>query len=524
MNYEEAKSQTNKRLLKFAWGLEIFFCIAGILIAFSLAFSGLARGGELSSIDFTDLLSFGVVGIVLCAIALTELVKIPTVQGILYAKSFKTKAFSSLFLIAICFLTFETMTQGLEQNITNREIAIEKPRIKLVSLNERSVLIDDEILTLESITPEEIKITAKKGLDSQLMVLEGQISDLEYRLASLMSPKDSAEVAELKRQISSLKQAKEESIALYTQQKLLMNEELANLNQNEQEELRNTFFKGSIRSAYEKRRSSLISQKENLDRSQKEEISGYEIQLDQLGQKILVLSKVSAESQDEIREINSTIQKLNQEKGKLIEQSNKTIEKDLTAHEKKATSIEELLAEKGELLALAETFRNEINIESNKSFIHRIASRIFGKDSAADLTKEQVSLVSLIFIISVASIVAVSGPTLAFMSVSNSIEQANLKKKSRTRGTFRRMLIDLRKRLRNPKVVTRTEEKEVIKEVVKEIKVDRPVFNTVEVPTPVEVTRFVGVPVPTDPKNLPEFDNDQEGQFTPLKDLIGVAK
>ena len=114
MNYEEAKSQTNKRLLKFAWGLEIFFCIAGILIAFSLAFSGLARGGELSSIDFTDLLSFGVVGIVLCAIALTELVKIPTVQGILYAKSFKTKAFSSLFLIAICFLTFETMTQGLE--------------------------------------------------------------------------------------------------------------------------------------------------------------------------------------------------------------------------------------------------------------------------------------------------------------------------------------------------------------------------------------------------------------------------
>ena len=133
-------------------------------------------------------------------------------------------------------------------------------------------------------------------------------------------------------------------------------------------------------------------------------------------------------------------------------------------------------------------------------------------------------MVSLIFIISVASIVAVSGPILAFLSVSNSIEQANLKKKSRTRGTFRRMLIDLRKRLRNPKVVTRTEEKEVIKEVVKEIKVDRPVFNTVEVPTPVEVTRFVGVPVPTDPKNLPEFDNDQEGQFTPLKDLIGVAK
>ena len=136
MNYEEAKSQTNKRLLRFAWGLEIFFCIAGVLIAFSLAFSGLARGDELSSIGFTDWLGFGVVGIVLCAIALTELVKIPTVQGILYAKSLKTKVLCSLFLMAICFLTFETMTQGLEQNIANREIAIEKPRIKLISFNE----------------------------------------------------------------------------------------------------------------------------------------------------------------------------------------------------------------------------------------------------------------------------------------------------------------------------------------------------------------------------------------------------
>jgi len=524
MNYEEAKSQTNKRLLKFAWGLEIFFCMAGLLIAFSLAFSGLARGEELSSVGFTDLLSFGVVGIVLCAIALTELVKIPTVQGILYAKSFKTKAFSSLFLIAICFLTFETMTQGLEQNITNREIAIEKPRIKLVSLNERSVLIDNQISTLESITPEELKITAKKGLDSQLSVLEDQTSDLEYRLASLMSPKDSAEVKELKRQISSLKQAKKESLDSYTQSLSSINKDMDNLNQNEQEELENTLFKGSIRSNYEKRRSSLVIQRENLDRSHKKEISDYEIQLDQLGQKILFLSKVSVESQEEIREINSAIQKLNQDKGKLIEQSNKTIEKDLLAVEKKAISIEALLKEKGELLAIAETFRNEINIESNKSFIHRIASRIFGKDSAADLTKEQVSLVSLVFIISVASIVAVSGPILAFMSVSNSIEQTNLKRKSRTRGTFRRMLIDLRKRLRKPKVVTRTEEKEVIKEVVKEVKVDRPVFNTVEVPTPVEVTRFIGVPVPTDPKNLPEFDNNQESQFTPLKDLIGVAK
>tara|TARA_Y100000590_G_scaffold40976_1_gene43762 strand:+ start:6685 stop:8259 length:1575 start_codon:yes stop_codon:yes gene_type:complete len=524
MNYEEAKSQTNKRLLRFAWGLEIFFCIAGVLIAFSLAFSGLARGDELSSIGFTDWLGFGVVGIVLCAIALTELVKIPTVQGILYAKSLKTKVLCSLFLMAICFLTFETMTQGLEQNIANREIAIEKPRIKLISFNERSVLIDKEISSIKSLTPEQIKKSAKKGLDSQLLVLEGQISDLENRLVALRAPKDSAEVTEIKRQIVALNQSKQESKDLFTQELSRLSEELNNLNRNEQEELKNSIFKGSIRSNYEKQRSFIVSRKGDLDSSYRKEISDYDSLIDQLGKKILSLSQVDNESQGEIKEINSTIQRLNQEKGRLITKSNKAIEKDLITQERKAISIEALLDEKGELLAEAEVMRNQINIESNKSFIHRIASRIFGKDSAADLTKEQVSLVSLIFIISVASIVSISGPIMAFMSVSNSIEQTDLKRKSRTRSTFRRMLIDLRKRLRKPKVVTKTEEKEVIKEVVKEVKVDRPVFNTVEVPTPVEVTRFVGVPVPTDPKNLPEFHNDQEGQFTPLKDLIGVTK
>ncbi|MFL2697943.1 MAG: hypothetical protein ACJ0F4_01930 [Gammaproteobacteria bacterium] len=524
MDYEEAKSQTNKRLLRFAWGLEIFFCIAGLLIAFSLAFSGLSRGEEFSSISFNDWLGFGVVGIVLCAIALTELVKIPTVQGILYAESLKTKVLCSLFLMAICFLTFETMTQGLEQNIANREIAIEKPRIKLLSFNERSDLVDKEINTLNTITPEQIKKSAKNGLESQLLVLDGQISDLENRLTSLVSPKDSAEVTELKRQIASLKQAKKESKDLYIQEQSSLSGELANLNENEQKELGNAFFKGSIKSNYEKRRSSIVNRKKDLDISHREEIADYELLIDQLGKKILTLTFLADESQDEITEINATIQKLNQEKGRLIEQSNKTIERDLIAHDRRTNSIEVLLAEKGELLAQAETMRNQINIESNKSFIHRIAARIFGIDSAADLTKEQVSLVSLIFIISVASIVSISGPIMAFMSVSNSIEQANIRKKSGTRGTFRRVLVDLRKRLRKPKVVTKTEEKEVIKEVLKEVPVDKTVYKTIEVPTPVEVTRFVGVPVPTEPKNLPEFNSAQEGQFSPMKDLIGLAK
>ena len=53
------------------------------------------------------------------------------------------------------------------------------------------------------------------------------------------------------------------------------------------------------------------------------------------------------------------------------------------------------------------------------------------------------------------------------------------------------------------KVVTKINEVEVEKEVIKEIPVEKVVYEKVEVHTPFEVTKFVGVPVPTDPKDLP---------------------
>jgi hypothetical protein len=68
---------------------------------------------------------------------------------------------------------------------------------------------------------------------------------------------------------------------------------------------------------------------------------------------------------------------------------------------------------------------------------------------------------------------------------------------------IRRAAVALRRRLLKPKVITKIIEVEIEKEVIKEIPVERVVYEKVEVPTPFEVTKFVGVPVPTDPKDLP---------------------
>ena len=76
-------------------------------------------------------------------------------------------------------------------------------------------------------------------------------------------------------------------------------------------------------------------------------------------------------------------------------------------------------------------------------------------------------------------------------------------RQSKVRPALRKTLITLRKRLMQPKIIKEIEEVEVEKEVIKEIEVEKKVYEKVEVPTPYEITKFVGVPVPTDPKDLP---------------------
>ena len=87
MKYFELKEKQSKRLIRFAWALEIIFCITGIIIAFSLSVVGL-QDANLSN---TELIGIGMGFLPLFAIAIVELAKIPLVQGMLLAKSFVAK-------------------------------------------------------------------------------------------------------------------------------------------------------------------------------------------------------------------------------------------------------------------------------------------------------------------------------------------------------------------------------------------------------------------------------------------------
>ena len=69
---------------------------------------------------------------------------------------------------------------------------------------------------------------------------------------------------------------------------------------------------------------------------------------------------------------------------------------------------------------------------------------------------------------------------------------------------------ELIKKIRKPKKIIKYVEKEV--EVIKEVPVKKIVKEIIEIPKPVEITRYVGIPVP---KKIDELPTLEEAIDTP---------
>ena len=83
--------------------------------------------------------------------------------------------------------------------------------------------------------------------------------------------------------------------------------------------------------------------------------------------------------------------------------------------------------------------------------------------------------------------------------MSNYLEETKPKKSNGILRGLQKMIADIRRRIRAPKIITEKIETEVEKvvEVVKEVPVEKVVKELVEVPKAYVVKEFVGVPVPT---------------------------
>ena len=78
--------------------------------------------------------------------------------------------------------------------------------------------------------------------------------------------------------------------------------------------------------------------------------------------------------------------------------------------------------------------------------------------------------------------------------------------------SFRKMLLALRKRIKEPKIITKKVEIEVPKEVIKEVPVDKVVFK--EVPVEVVQKEVVHTPIYTNDPDLLKFGSTKVKDIT----------
>ena len=499
MNLKEIKLKESKHLMLFAWGLEITFCIIGLASAYALSMQGLENSEHQSIFHPSVLVGFLALG----AVAFVELLKIPTMKGILLAQSAFTKFFGVTFLLLVCVITFETMTTGLDQNINNREAKIDEARIIVNDIGENIAVVNNKINSIGSKSDSEIRDEIDSGLQIALATMNDDIENLKKREQEIKANLNSTEVSELLRQVNSLEQSKEQKTNLYQANLSQINQEILRLNEDEQSQLSNTsFFKGRVIEEFAGRRDVIKEEKASLKTEYDASIKSIDRKITTLNNKMAKLSEPDAKTSRELNAIGRDIAKLIKDKNKLILDANKKSEALLTIASDNEVLIAKLNNEKSLLEADLASARNQLAIEAKNSFIHSIALKFSAANHAADLTSKEVGRVALFFVLSIAAIIAFSGPVITFLAFRNMIEE-HQPRQSKVRPALRKTLITLRKRLMQPKIIREIEEVEVEKEVIKEIEVEKKVYEKVEVPTPYEVTKFVGVPVPTDPKDLP---------------------
>lgn len=241
-------------------------------------------------------------------------------------------------------------------------------------------------------------------------------------------------------------------------------------------------------------------------------ISDYSKKMDQNNSDLaekrdLLLEKIGLNKADIDKERN----RLTDEREKIQSQYNLSLDKISVARDNQFVVVDErekvIAGHELELSNLADqaaVYKSIINVKASDNQVYRIAM-MFAPDAAtaADVPRGTVDLVGKIWFGSLAMVIAITGILLALASeVVKDPKQTSVKGNSSLSAAFRRLLVDMRKRQRQPKIIERIIEKEIEKivHITKEIPVDKVVLK--EVVVEVIKKEIVHVPVYSDDPDL----------------------
>ena len=188
-----------RKLFVAAWAVEIMAASLGLLIAGFVAFDAYSQNPDESG---NSLLNAITGALPFALIAVIELTKIPLASGLYRVRNWGWKIFILVSLLALMFVTFETMFTGLERQMTNITARITGQKTEIqrlesqISENERQISeiterdvesetddINEQIQTARSDAQQQL-IDLEQSRDSAVGDLEQQIQEFEERQLS----------------------------------------------------------------------------------------------------------------------------------------------------------------------------------------------------------------------------------------------------------------------------------------------------------------------------------------------------
>ena len=213
--FEENK-KIGKRLVIFAWIVEIFAVLVGLSFALFTLLAGMDEVVSEGQIDRALIISAIMGALPLLAIAIVELTKIPMAQGFYRTTSRLWRALFGFAVFILCIVTFETMFNGMVSNFSVQTMTIKEIENKKASLvNEKNLLIQEQ-RRLDELNNVSINDNYQKALADSLDVYtkknnenikfnNGQLSIIAIEEQNLNNSINTTDINELEKEIESKK-------------------------------------------------------------------------------------------------------------------------------------------------------------------------------------------------------------------------------------------------------------------------------------------------------------------------------
>ncbi len=560
-----------------AWAVEVLAVTAGLVISVMIALDAFHQveesKGRVTTSDYIDMVAATIPFIL---VAIVEATKIPVAGAAYTARTWGWRVVFTATLFFLALVTFETMLNGFERNFSNLTYVVSGLQKEKIAVEEKLELLEDQRTEAASLTAEgiESRYTARRNdlvadrdqnvarVQSKISELKGSIEDDSIRALQdeldhlreqreMLSTRREQEVSRLNRRMDERISGRREELA---QERALLAEQLRNADALLSEKIKQKesavadatiFTRGGVVERFDQ---DITRLREDRDRFQAqlealggqgddEEIRRIQKQVERTNQKFdadaRALTSKLERKENQIRnalglkqaglkplldghyeELDRIQAKFEQQQQLNSDERGRKLE-DLEVRAARIGSLSEQIDDRRAKLA---ELRDKINRQVSTNQVYRLAVRFSDAESAADLKPSTVTWVAGIWFGSLAAVVAFTGILLALASYvirdTSPRPETTLRDPVRKLiNSCRRAVIEVRRRTQRPKIEKVFIDREVPREIVKEVPVQKVAIR--EVPKEIILKEIVHVPMYTndpallDPPRAAERDEPQ---------------